>query len=476
MSASPETQNASIARPKPRLRWLQFRLLTLLLVVTGVALSLGAWRTCIEPYRRQRQTAQLVAKLEGRFVMSEGVDWLPYFGKDLRKLVLVDLADRDDPAEYLDAVAALPALETLVVGGPKFGDEQLRRLHRLHTLRGLVLDSTEVTDAGLAEIQQALPALEIERSPRRAVRALEAAMTKAKAGYVYTTHPAVERTLIQPLPRLAAVVGSEYFPDRRGCLLYSGDAEMVHLKHLTNLRELHLQENITDAGMVHVEGLASLTRLNLGWHTPWARGVPARVTDAGLAHLKGLTNLTELSINADITDAGMVHVAGLPNLRTLRVIGHITDRGLAHLKNLTNLESLELESTYITDAGLAHLQGMKNLRSLNLYSTDIRGSGLVHLQDLPQLAELNLGATNISDAELANLKKFKSLKILRLINTGTTARAVTDLRTALPGCEVSHTPTADNPFQRAIISIVRGTVRGSQAPGRPREPHGKGEE
>jgi hypothetical protein len=49
-------------------------------------------------------------------------------------------------------VAALTDLETLVVGGPQFGDEELRRLHGLRSLRGLVLDSTEVTDAGLAEI------------------------------------------------------------------------------------------------------------------------------------------------------------------------------------------------------------------------------------------------------------------------------------------------------------------------------------
>ena len=77
----------------------------------------------------------------------EAPTWIPRFGHNLRKIVLVDVADRDDPEEYLAALAALPAFETLVVGGPQFGDQQLRRLHGRQILRSLVLDCTDVTDA-----------------------------------------------------------------------------------------------------------------------------------------------------------------------------------------------------------------------------------------------------------------------------------------------------------------------------------------
>ena len=186
------------------------------------------------------------------------------------------------------------------------------------------------------------------------------------------------------------------------------------------------------------------------------------------AHLKGLTNLTELYImdghvaigptfDAKITDAGLAHLGDLPSLRSLNFHGAgITDAGLAHL---TNLESLEVESSYITDDGLAHLSGLKNLRSLNLPSTDIRGSGLVHLQDLPRLAELNLGWTNISDATLKHLKEFKNLKVLRLSNVNVTEQAVSDLRIALPGCEVEFSPNADGPVMRVLISIARAAMR-----------------
>ena len=86
----------------------------------------------------------------------------------------MNVADCDDPAAYIDHVAALPAIETLVVGGSAFTDEHLKRLHGLTTLSGLVLDCTEVTDEGLAALAQALPSLEAYQSERRAIALQEA--------------------------------------------------------------------------------------------------------------------------------------------------------------------------------------------------------------------------------------------------------------------------------------------------------------
>jgi hypothetical protein len=156
-------------------RWIKFVAVSLWTVTASVVL-LSIWHVVFQPYRRQQQTVKLVATLGGHIVTVEAPWWLPRFGNDLQKIVLIDVAQCDDPPKYLESVAALTDLETLVVGGPQFGDEELRRLHGLRSLRGLVLDSTEVTDAGLAEIQQALPEFEVYRSPRRAVRAIETAI------------------------------------------------------------------------------------------------------------------------------------------------------------------------------------------------------------------------------------------------------------------------------------------------------------
>lgn len=443
MSVSPEIHNTSVSRPQPRRRWFQFRLLTLLLVVTGVALSLGAWRMCIEPYREQRRTADLVAKLEGRTVMSEGVNWLPYFGKDLQNLVLIDVANRDDPAEYLDAVAALPALETLVVGGPKFGDKQLRRLHRLHSLRGLVLDSTEVTDAGLAELQQALPALEVYRSPRRAIRAVATAITNAWGGGNPSSLMRTKPSLL-PLPPLAAVVGPEYFEDLTECQLFH-DAQILELpKYLPNITQLRLLgAGVTDAGMLQVAKLANLTSLILEYDN--------RVTDAGLAHLTGLNNLTGLSIHdshdgghgliptAKVTDAGLAQLARLPNLQSLGIWGTgLTDAGLAHLAEMPNLRSLRIDDFPLTDDGLAHLAHLTNLESLNFNGAEVSGAGLAHIQGLPKLATLFLANADITDVELAHLKEFKKLTQLWFYNQEIVEGGMEDLQQALPNCQLHY--------------------------------------
>ena len=63
---------------------------------------------------------------------------------------------------------------------------------------------------------------------------------------------------------------------------------------------------ITDAGLVHLKGLASLTELSLD---------ETQITDAGLVHLKGLTSLTTLGLGGpQITDAGLAEIkAALPN-------------------------------------------------------------------------------------------------------------------------------------------------------------------
>ena len=152
------------------------------------------------------------------------------------------------------------------------------------------------------------------------------------------------------------------------------------------ITRLNLEDTpITNAQLVHLEGLTNLAYLGLS---------RTRITDAGLMHLEGLTNLTKLTLgNTPITDAGLVHLKGLTNLQTLSLYGtQITDAGLVHLEGLTNLQKLFLDGTHVTDAGLEHLKGLTKLERLYLY----------------------LNRTQITDAGVAELKK------------------------SLPNCEIRH--------------------------------------
>ena len=235
------------------------------------------------------------------------------------------------------------------------------------------------------------------------------------------------------------------------------DTDLVHLRELTNLKDLNLFgcQNITGAVLAYLKGLPKLESLNL---------FSTNVTDAGLVHLKGLTNLQDLTlIGTKITDSGLVHLAGM-NLKTLSISSEaktdialkhylaavepkskldlsqksgwkITDEGLVHLKGLTNLQWLSLTDTQITDAGLVHLKDLTNLTTLYL-PKQITDAGLVHLKGLTNLEELDLSGTQITDAGLVHLKGFTNLQTLLIAGTEVTDAGIAELQKALPNCTI----------------------------------------
>ena len=156
-----------------------------------------------------------------------------------------------------------------------------------------------------------------------------------------------------------------------------------------------------------------------------------------------------------VTDAGLVHLKGLASLQSLSLnFTQITDAGLVHLKDLTNLQSLSLANTQVTDAGLEHLKSLKNLQDLSLQGTQVAGAGLVHLKGMTSLWDLALGDTQVTDADLVHLKEIASLESLELDGTQVTDAGIADLGKTLPSCEIcanrlageADKPDEDRPF------------------------------
>jgi len=139
-----------------------------------------------------------------------------------------------------------------------------------------------------------------------------------------------------------------------------------------------------------------------------------------------------------VPDAALAHLKDLKSLQSLYLDGTaVTDTGLAHLKDLKSLQSLYLRDTKVTDTGLAHLKDLKSLQTLDLAQcTAVTGAGLAHLKDLKSLQSLYLSNTLVPDAALARLKEFKSLHLLELYKTAVTDAGVSDLKKALPDCEI----------------------------------------
>lgn len=82
------------------------------------------------------------------------------------------------------------------------------------------------------------------------------------------------------------------------------------------------------------------------------------VTDAQMAHLKELTNLTRLHLeNTKITDKGLEQIKGLTSLEYLNLYGdNITDAGLVNLEGMKKLKNLYLWQTKVTEPGAAKLK------------------------------------------------------------------------------------------------------------------------
>jgi hypothetical protein len=107
-----------------------------------------------------------------------------------------------------------------------------------------------------------------------------------------------------------------------------------------------------------------------------------------------------------ITDAELIHLEGLKQLRTLDLNATpITDAGLLHLEGLKQLQSFALSKTKVTDAGLVHLEGLQQLQMFILNHTKITDAGLVHLEGLQQLHLLVLNDTGVTDQGIKKLQK-----------------------------------------------------------------------
>ena len=368
--------------------------------------------------------------------------------------VNVDFGDEEYPSKVVDRFRGMINLKVLVVGGPRYTDRHLREIAKLPALRSLVLDSTDITDDAIAQLQRERPELAIYRSQRWAIEQIES----------LAFEPIIETQPADVPPELRELLGDRYFQeavrvtfrsdDETGPrdkiqseelaplrmlrtathvdLAYTriNDIGMQYLKGLTNVESLRLpMDEVSEVGLANIVGMTNLNDFSgelddekLVRFAPFDRlqylftGGP-RITDEGLESLAGLRGLTHLQLRAaNVEGAGLRHLCALPRLETLD-LEEANVRDLTHVGELPALKSLKLGNTTIDDAAMAALAGCSHLEFLSIANTNVGDAGIAHVKALPELRCLWARETQVGDDGVACLKELPELQILDLSNT-----------------------------------------------------------
>lgn len=319
-------------------------------------------------------------------------------------------------------LAKMPRLEKLSLfevntDGPGLGDDIIRSLVGLDSLRELSITECGTTDAGakLLEKFPQLTSLSLRQEGRLTDEALKS---------------------IGTLTRLKELSLNSYVGTRRlGWMRFSADG-IRHLKGLKELESLHLvgQE-------VPAEALAfpKLTALGLG-HSAVDDAVGKRIGE-----LRALRHL-ELTY-CGLGDEGLKRIAALPELRRFNISSsHVTDAGVGHFRTHKRLEHVTLRVSGLTDESLGHLAQIETLTGLDLYGSGKPGvdpgrnfsiAGLQQLKKLPKLERLSLTNFDVVGGGYGGLRELKHLRELNFMMANVTDAELESLAEALPGARIS---------------------------------------
>ena len=156
--------------PKPKRRWFQYSLRSLLILVAVLCIGMNWFSNRMRRAERQRAAVKALGERYGTVlydfqVDEEGVEnpsaqlpqpeWLRnLLGDDFfRNVVIVHLNRSWDVSQPMKELAWLPALRELYFDQIKLTDDQLACLEDMSGLRVLFLDRTPLSDAGMVHLK-----------------------------------------------------------------------------------------------------------------------------------------------------------------------------------------------------------------------------------------------------------------------------------------------------------------------------------
>ncbi len=311
------------AKKRPKRRWRQFTLRTLLVLVTIAAVASYYLQTEILPARQQRLAVEAILEGGGR-VSYVGADsgggltkntknpakhipagtwWTKLLGEDPRQRVkFVSVGSVED--------YPLGTLQT-VLSRWRDSDDLLQYVSDLRGLETLDAMGGKVTDAGLAQLGV--------------------------------------------LPDLKSLHLRHAYLSREG---------LSALRRMPKLQTLEMPFcPVSDDVFAEIGQVTTLEHLDM---------TQAHISGEGLCELTDLTNLHTLILDeVDFDGVDCKHLANLPQLKKLSLrCTSVTDSGADSISQITALEELDLNATLITDAGLQHLARLPRQKTLTIGSED----------------------------------------------------------------------------------------------------------
>jgi hypothetical protein len=147
------TDSLPTAEQPPKLRWFQYRLRSLFILTTLVAIACS-WAAVEMQNQRKQGAAAEVIKKAGGLVKAEPT-WLGKLLRDdsLVRVTLVNFSRQPSTDDVLVHLQGLRQLRGLWLGNTQVTDAGLVHLQGLSQLQSLGLDDAQVTDAGLVHLR-----------------------------------------------------------------------------------------------------------------------------------------------------------------------------------------------------------------------------------------------------------------------------------------------------------------------------------
>ncbi len=275
--------------PKRKLRWYQYSLRTLLILVTVFAFVCSWVAVKMGQAKRQKEIVEQLIKsgcgirydFEVASFRKNNSNPQPPATAWLRGLLGID---------FFSNVEEVYCENNLT-------DDDLKKLGEFKHLKVLEIYNSPITDAGFEHLKQ---------------------LTQLKTLRLFKT-----QITDAGLKNLAGMTQLEKIDLREDSI---SDAGLAHLAGLTKTKTLLLRSGkITDAGIAHLSKMSELEWLTLR---------DTEFSDAGLSEIKKFTKLDYLDIGGTkISDAGLTNLKTLPKLNGLVLPSTISKDGMKELKD-----------------------------------------------------------------------------------------------------------------------------------------------